>query len=162
LVCQNVSWCFLSRYSTILVSSSSHVLAPFTDIREVPGTYLDRHTNYAGRLFVCIPQSPHKNSWVHFNLRHIHFLLLLFNPYPANVEKRVSLYYSNIYLTRCNVKQFIYIWKLLYMFRVVLPPIIRSAYNCIYSIWYLSHRYCYLPLSWKSWNRFQLFHDSGR
>jgi hypothetical protein len=34
---------------------------------------------------------------------------------------------------------------------VVLSPIIRSAYNCIYSIWYLSHRYCYLPLSWKSW-----------
>ena len=34
-------------------------------------------------------------------------------------------------------------------------PIIRSAYNCIYSIWYLSHRYCYLPLSWKSWNRFE-------
>ena len=40
------------------------------------------------------------------------------------------------------------------MFRVVPPPIIRSAYHCIYSIWYLSHRYCYLPLSWKSWNRF--------
>jgi hypothetical protein len=38
---------------------------------------------------------------------------------------------------------------------VVLPPIIRSAYNCIYSIWYLSHCYCYLPLSWKSWNRFE-------
>jgi hypothetical protein len=54
-----------------------------------------------------------------------------------------------------KVKQFIYIWKLLYMFRVILPPIIRSAYNCIYSIWYLSHRYCYLPLSWKSWNRFE-------
>jgi hypothetical protein len=41
------------------------------------------------------------------------------------------------------------------MFRVVLPPIIRSECNCIYSIWYLSHRYCYLPLSWKSWNRFE-------
>jgi len=26
------------------------------------------------------------------------------------------------------------------MFRVVLPLIIRSAYNCIYRIWYLSHR----------------------
>jgi hypothetical protein len=38
---------------------------------------------------------------------------------------------------------------------VVLPPIIRSAYNCIYSIWYLSQRYCYLPLSRKSWNRFE-------
>ena len=36
-----------------------------------------------------------------------------------------------------------FIWKLLYMFRVVPPPIIRSANNCIYSIWYLSHRYCY-------------------
>ena len=40
-----------------------------------------------------------------------------------------------------------FIWKLLYVFRVVPPPIIRSADNCIYSMWYLSHRYCYLPLS---------------
>jgi len=39
-----------------------------------------------------------------------------------------------------------YMWKVLYMFRVVPRPIIRSAYNCIYSIWYLSHRYCSLPL----------------
>ena len=28
-----------------------------------------------------------------------------------------------------------FIWKLLYMFRVVPPPIIRSANNFIYSIW---------------------------
>jgi hypothetical protein len=63
--------------------------------------------------------------------------------------------YSNTYPTRCNVTQFIYIWKLLYMFRVLLPPVVRSAYNCIYSNWYLSHPYCYLPLSWKSWNRFE-------
>ena len=48
--------------------------------------------------------------------------------------------------TSCNVTQFIYICKLLYMFRVVSPPIIRSTHNCIYSIWYLSDRYCYLPL----------------
>jgi len=39
-----------------------------------------------------------------------------------------------------------FIWKLLYMFRVVPSPIITSANNCIYSIWYLPHRYCYLPL----------------
>ena len=44
-----------------------------------------------------------------------------------------------------------FIWKLLYMFLVVQPPIVRSANNSIYSIWYLSQRYCYLPLSWKSW-----------
>jgi len=48
-----------------------------------------------------------------------------------------------------------FIWKLLYMFRVVYPPIIKSANICIYSIWYLSHRYCYLPLSWKSWKWFE-------
>jgi hypothetical protein len=45
--------------------------------------------------------------------------------------------------------------KLLYMFRVVPPPIIRSTYKCIYSVWYLSHRYRYLPLSWKGWNRYE-------
>jgi len=31
-----------------------------------------------------------------------------------------------------------FICKLLYMFRVVSPPIIRSTNNCIYSIWYWS------------------------
>src|SRR5215475_2366995 len=67
----------------------------------------------------------------------------------------VSIFQYTVYPTRCNVTQFIYIRKLLYMFRVVLPLIIRSAYNCIYSISYLSHRYCYLPLSWKCWNRFE-------
>ena len=40
-----------------------------------------------------------------------------------------------------------FIRKLLYMFRVVPPPIIGSANSCIHSIWYLSHRYCYLPLA---------------
>jgi hypothetical protein len=37
-----------------------------------------------------------------------------------------------------------FIWKLIYVFRVVPPPIIRSANRCIYSIWYLSHCYCYV------------------
>jgi len=38
---------------------------------------------------------------------------------------------------------------------MVLPPIIKSTNNFIYSIWHLSHRYCYLLLSWKGWNRFE-------
>ena len=45
--------------------------------------------------------------------------------------------------------------KLLCIFRVVSPPIIRSTHNCIYSIWYLSNRYCYLLLLWKCWNWFE-------
>jgi len=47
-----------------------------------------------------------------------------------------------------------FIWKLLYKLQVVPSPIIRSANNCIYSIWYYSHRYGYLPLSWKNCNWF--------
>ena len=38
--------------------------------------------------------------------------------------------HTNKYPTRCNVTQFIYIWKLLYMFRVVSPPII-GAHNTV-------------------------------
>jgi len=45
--------------------------------------------------------------------------------------------------------------KLLYMFGVVSPPIIRSTHNCIYSIWYLLNCYCYLPLLWMSWSWFE-------
>ena len=37
-----------------------------------------------------------------------------------------------------------FIWKLLYMLRVVPSPIIRSTNNNIYSIWYLSHSYGYI------------------
>jgi hypothetical protein len=37
-----------------------------------------------------------------------------------------------------------FIRKLLYMFRVVPPPIIRSANNCIYSIWYFNNILIYI------------------
>jgi hypothetical protein len=33
----------------------------------------------------------------------------------------------------------LYFCKLLYMFRLVTPPIIRSTYNCNYSIWHWSN-----------------------
>jgi len=33
----------------------------------------------------------------------------------------------------------LYFCKLLYMLRVVTPPIIRSTYNCNYSAWYWSY-----------------------
>ena len=51
-----------------------------------------------------------------------------------------------------NVQQYatiyslLYFCKLLYMFLVVTPPIIRSTYNCNCSIWHWSNRLCYLPL----------------
>ena len=41
----------------------------------------------------------------------------------------------------------LYFCRLLYMFQVVIPPIVRSTYNCNYSIWHWSDHLCYLPLS---------------
>jgi hypothetical protein len=74
------------------------------------------------------------------------------NVYVFNV--RGSEHRTNIliYIQQDAKLHSYFIWKLLYMFQVVPPPIIRRANNSIYSIWYLSYRYCYLPLSWKSWN----------
>ena len=65
------------------------------------------------------------------------------------------------YPTRCTCYRVYFIWQMLYMFRVVTSPIIRSTNNCIYSIWYLLHRYCYLPLSWKRWNWFECVQTSS-
>ena len=96
------------------------------------------------RCFVLVPV-------VH--LQHLDVLMAKISNFLLLCLLTIHCYlHSDIYPTRCNVTQFIYLWKLLYNFRVVFPPIIRSAYNCIYSIWYLSNRYCYLPLSLKRWN----------
>jgi hypothetical protein len=62
-----------------------------------------------------------------------------FNVHGPVHRKNILIYISNK-MQRYTVY---FIWKLLYIFRVAPPPILRSANNCIYSIWYLSHRYCY-------------------
>jgi hypothetical protein len=83
---------------------------------------------------------------------------LLFNVHGSVHRNNILIYISN------NMQRYTvyFIWKLLYMFRVVPLPIFRSANNCIYSIWYLSHRFCYLPLSWKIWNWFECVVGSVR
>jgi hypothetical protein len=110
------------------------------------------------------------------------YTVCLYLETALHVSGGISTHHQERKPTRCNVTQFIlygncstcfgwyfypssggqtnkmqrytvyFVWKLLYMFRVVFPPIIKSAYNGIYSIWYLSHHYCYPPLSWKSWS----------
>ena len=68
------------------------------------------------------------------------FARIIWCTYAYWRSEQVREVYSKIYPTRRNVSQVIYIWKLLYMFRVVPPTIIRSIQNRIYSIWYLSDR----------------------
>ena len=76
--------------------------------------------------------------WIGKDTENVMFLtfmgpcIVIIYQYISNKMQRYTVYF---------------IWKLLYMFRLVSPPIIRSTYNFIYSIWYLSCRYCYLPLS---------------
>jgi hypothetical protein len=67
---------------------------------------------------------------------------IVFNVYGSVHRKNILIYISN----KTQRYTVYFIWKLLYLFRVVPLPIIRSANNCICSIWYLSHRYCHLPL----------------
>ena len=56
-----------------------------------------------------------------------------------------------VWPTRCNITQFFISVNCPTCFRWIPHPS-SGAQHCIYSIWYLSNRYCYLPLSWLSWN----------
>ena len=55
------------------------------------------------------------------------------------------IFYSNIYPTRCNVTQFILSGNCSTLSGGTTTHHWERK-NCIYSIWYFSHRYCYLPL----------------
>jgi len=70
--------------------------------------------------------------------RHLHFQSSSQILNAARFRTLCNLYFD-IYPTRYNVTQFSHLRKLLYMFRVVSPPIIRSTYNCIYRISCLSN-----------------------
>jgi len=70
-----------------------------------------------------------------------------------NVHRSVHCESMSIFIQQdATIYSVLYFCKLLYMFRVVAPTIIRSTYNCNYSIWHWSGRLCYLLLLWRSWN----------
>jgi hypothetical protein len=53
--------------------------------------------------------------------------------------RKVLVFLSIIVQQDATMYSLLYFCKLLYMFRVVTPPIIRSTYNCNYSIWHWSN-----------------------
>jgi hypothetical protein len=63
--------------------------------------------------------------------------------------------YICVYQTRCNVTGFILSGNCFTYFGWYHHPSSGPHTTVIYSIWYLSHICCYLPLSWKGWNWFE-------
>jgi len=54
-------------------------------------------------------------------------------------QRMITMSMSIIVQQNATMYSLLYFCKLLYMFRVVTPPIIRSTYNCNYSIWHWSN-----------------------
>ena len=92
----------------------------------------------------CLCHSVLSDTWVAVFNMYVFVLfypvLLLFSRYSfiglirsASMGQSIGSIFWYVYPTRCNVTRFIYFWKLLYIFRLLSPPIIRSTYNCIYS-----------------------------
>jgi hypothetical protein len=75
---------------------------------------------------------PNANTRLHCKIK-VKVKVKLF--YVRGSVHHLRYIYINNCPTRCNNTHFLYICKLLYMFRVVTPLIIRSWYHCICSIW---------------------------
>jgi hypothetical protein len=61
---------------------------------------------------------------------------------PKNFNVYGSVHRESVLITvqqDATMYSLLYFCKLLYMFRVVTPPIIRSTCNCNYSIWHWSN-----------------------
>jgi len=78
-----------------------------------------------------------------FSINHTSYWIRYFR---NNYIKYLSLFRNDIIYSMSIIVQqdatmysLLYFYKLLYMFRVVTPPIIRSTYNCNYSIWHWSN-----------------------
>jgi hypothetical protein len=117
------------------------------------------HTKYNVHSFLWIPIA-------HFPMTYTNILLLReqqlwqnwqrvsksltaqVETYTDVMQQQLRKTFVNNGPTRCNNIQFIYSCKLLYMFRVVTPLIIRSSYHCICNIWH----YCYLSWTWLDGN----------
>ena len=70
------------------------------------------------------------NTYNSFRVQNRDINSPIFNVHGSAHHKNIL-----IYVQQDATLHSLFIWKLLYMFRVVAPPITGSAYNCIYSIW---------------------------
>ena len=134
---------------------------------------MEKRRVYRRQLSVCPSVYKRKNSpllkkfWLfgHYNLTFAKHHNQIYAFYAHGSVHRESM--SITVQQDATIYSLLYLCKLLYMFRVVTPPIIRSTYNCNYSIWHWSnfgkmqcgksakderygpYRLCYLPRSRK-------------
>ena len=94
----------------------------------------------------------HKTSLLHSNLSNFN-RIHIFTYHFSNFQLYTSIYLLIYFQQNAMLHSLFISGKLLYMFWVVSPLIIRSTHNCIYSIWYFLYRYCYLPLLWNWFER---------
>ena len=117
---------------------------------------------YLSHRYCCLPLSwkrwnspTHHQERIELYLQHLVFVTPLLLPAAIVEELELSHPSSGAHTTVSTASGICHTFTAACRYRGrvgILPPIIRRANNCIYSICYLSHRYCYLPLSWKSWN----------
>jgi len=105
------------------------------------------------QLFLLLYATPHVSAFFigyHQTFLRYESIDLTFRA-PCIISVFLLIYFQQ----DATLHSFVIPGKLLYMFRVVSPRIIRNTHNCIYNIWYLLNRYCYLPLLWMSWSLFE-------
>jgi len=122
------------------------------DIKSPGNHYWQQHTqcnDAKGRRF-CVSMAKFSIMVTLLTLLALHTKIQnKMNMYTVNQHTTIYGYLLQIYTTCFGLSiifqqdattySLLYLCKLLYMFRVLNPPIIRSTYNCNYSIWHWSN-----------------------
>ena len=139
-MCSSLARAFTSR----IIRSRDSCLT-----RQITGTFS------AFLQLVSIFSKPHTQDFIASIMNYVTLCIRIFPSLPYVWQFIFNIFLLIYFQHDATLHNLFISGKLLYMFRVVSPPIISSTHNCIYSIWYLSNCYCYLQLMWKSWNRFE-------
>ena len=103
--------------------------------------YISRRTCYVWEICFSLPGSAnHQHAMSGFFKVLLHAIILRTNKFYVHwsVHRESK---SIIVQQDSTMYSLLYFCKLLYMFRVVTSPIIRSTYNCNYSIWFCNYSY---------------------
>jgi len=113
-------------HATRLQSYLENVIVRCDNVKILMGVGIMRVVETQRKCFSELLGSRTETAWLKFY--PLFFFLTFMSPCIVNIFQYIS--------NKMQLYTVCFIWKLLYMFRMVPPPIIRSAYNCIYSVCY--------------------------